>query len=322
MSPSGELFGTYPSLINTSSGTTSENTQQNLSGRNRGDLQAPKRSDPSYATMRSANNGFDANVVPSEMQQDPAPSCPTAETATWIQKLSEINVRLFQHVATIPSLQDSALNGSESLEAPKHKWNDRGLAIDKTFNLSQLLIEALNHLYSRPLQNSSTQTSPPSPPGSGSTTPDPTLSCINNLDQGSILLVLSSYLRLIDAYDRIFRNMQASLTSPQQAASTKSYLSNLRLPQLTIGGFSPAPTSVVQTTLIVHLTETLLARIRLLVGSMESSAGLDGAAESGNESPGDTTLRAIRIKEKEMMKRVNSIKRMCSNRLLRHNERW
>ena len=322
-SPTEELLDAYSSIINTNSGTINCGpTQNQLSLENRNDYGSAQASDPQHVTAESTNNIPDEDIIQTEMQSDLPSSYSASNTAAWVQKLSDINVQLFEHVATIPSLQDLQFKASAASEVfGTDAWNGKGFAIDKTFNLSQLLIEALNYLHSRLLHTSSSHSSPLPPPHSGATTPDHHSPGTAFLDQGSILLVLSSYLRLIDAYDRIFRNMQGSLTKTRAATTATKGPRHFRLPQLTIGAFSPPPSSVVQITLIVHLAETLLARIRGLVGSMENSAALHGGAEGGGESPGDITLRAIRAKEAKTMKMINSIQRMCSSRMLYPVER-
>ena len=316
-SPTDVVLSAYPASISSSSGTTPRGpTHNQMPIEDRDKCRTVRGPCPSDTTAESANNSFIEDSRQAEMQGDPPLSCSAFDITAWVRKLSDINVQLYQHVARISSLHDLRSKASITSEAlGTDAKNGKRFAIDQTFKLSLLLIEALNHLYSRLLYTSSSHALPNSPPNSGGTTSGPYLPGTASLDQGSILLVLSSYLRLIEAYDITFRSVQASLTENQAAMTGKEAPRHLALPQLTIGAFSPPASSAVQITLIVHLGEMLLAQIRRLIGSMESSAGLDSGAEGGGESLGDTTLRAIRAKESETMKRINSIKRICSSRV-------
>lgn len=273
-------------------------------------------SHPRSVAVESADNGLGKDAAHSPTHKVPT-SSPLPDNASWVRKLSNINVQLFQHAAMIPPVHDSQPKVSTPSEAG---WNAKELAVDKTFHLSQLLIEILNHLHPRFLSTPSSVSCPPTPPGSRHCSLNPSsatmspLSSAASLDQGSILLVLSSYLRLIDAYDRIFRHVHASVAETRVTAKDRQ----VRLPQLTIGTFSPPPSSVMQISQVVHLAETLLTHIRKLVGSMERPPDWDGAEEVEDAEKGakaledvtDVTLCAIRAKEAETMKRLNGIKRL------------
>ncbi|KAL9626947.1 MAG: hypothetical protein Q9164_007749, partial [Protoblastenia rupestris] len=128
-----------------------------------------------------------------------------------IQELSNLNVRLYEHASMIPKPPQAT---TESLS-----WKGKDFAMDKTFELSQSMIELLNRIYPRygetPLHKtlkrkmSNVESSKSRKEGSSAISQrSQTLPCI---DQGSMLLVLSCYLRLIDTYDNIFGNMQACL---------------------------------------------------------------------------------------------------------------
>lgn len=251
-------------------------------------------------------------------QLKPPPS--EKDTTFWVQKLSDINVRLYQHIATIPPLEDSSqTNGAHSPESSvgpgsrTESSNIKVFAIDETFRLSQLFIEVLNQLY--PLYSMpSCRSHKPSPSISRQKllTPLSSKSSTSSalLDQGSELLVLSSYWRFIEAYEKIFQHMNACVV--KRRASNHEV--QLRLPSLAIGSFSLPSSSATQITLVIHLIETMMARIRDLVNEM-TVARLDCEEASGSEAGGsgavtEATQQAIRVKEAATMKLVNNIKKV------------
>ena len=255
--------------------------------------------------------------APNRLPTSPSSSVSSAcNTAVWIQKLLEINVQLYQHVASIPSIRGEGFEAVAAINThpSSETWIGKGAGIDGTFCLSQQLIEILDHLSPSALSDSSSysflQFTPRPCPMDPSAVQSPGLI---SLDQASILLVLSSYLRLIEAYDRILSNMQNTLiearTQAASAIATTSDQQSILLPRLIIGSFEPSATSVLRVSLIINVAETLLSRIRTLLRSMKS---VYFDYENSGDSSKDMTLRAIRVKERRIMKTIYSIRKSYS----------
>ncbi|THC88595.1 hypothetical protein EYZ11_011960 [Aspergillus tanneri] len=170
-----------------------------------------------------------------------------------VQQLSELNVELYAHEMTVPK---PPMSVSEPLS-----WKDKDFAIDRTFHLSQRFIEVLNRQYPRYLETARLS-------GSETATSDVGLSGAFGLDQGSCLLTLSCYLRLVKTYDNIFGNMQACL----DRSSVTPRGDYVNLPGVQVGSFSLPHSSALQIVLILQLARHLLTRM----GEVVKAAGLDG----------------------------------------------
>lgn len=227
-----------------------------------------------------------------------------------IQSLSDLNVKLYAHAAIIPKPPNSL--------ADPLSWKDKDFAIDRTFQLSQSFINILNEIWPRYLR--SPMLKPPS------NMPDAvvSLNCPQArptsdrqpapLDQGSFLLILSCYLRLLDTYDKIFGNMQACLDRSSITAE-EDYVS---LPDVKVGSFALPNSSALQITLILQLARHLLNRVGEIVKSIQlagndSTATSDDIDISGGLSA-DTdcfmsqTLKAVNIRESTLVKRINALR--------------
>ena len=272
--------------------------------------------------------------------------------ATWLQRVAEINVRLFEHASIIPAVQESPEHpqtGDRRVESSPNALDHKGgsgprkeeqgseFAIDQTFLLSRQLIHILNQVYPRfhqtafsldpavisPCYSQSPHrqhSSHGSHRGHNSGASNP-LAIYDHppasIDPGSGLLVLSCYLRVIDIYDKIFGHIRTCLAK----TGTAEPLTQIRLPGLTIGSFSLPSSSALQLTLFIQLAEQLLDRLRSIVALMDSTVLRAANDEGGSNRPDgqdgsplgdvtDVTLQAIRTREGEMVKRMNSVRRM------------
>ena len=161
-------------------------------------------------------------------------------------------------------------------------------AIDKTFLFSLSLIEILYKLYPRyytsPPQGfsiSRARSSSPSPylrfsgqsspilqstPSSSSHSYSSTAaeqisrssSTSPIMDQGSVLLLLSCYLQLVELYDKLFTYIQASIKHSGMMPQSE----HVQLPPIHVGLFSTQPSSVLHNVLVVHLAMQFLERMR------------------------------------------------------------
>ncbi|MCJ1247063.1 hypothetical protein MMC30_004274 [Trapelia coarctata] len=269
------------------------------------------------------------------------------DKAALIEKICDINKQLYDHATTLPpdpldrSLGTGTTRSSSAATSPETQENQEptGLestdirsqtasshsgdefAIDKTFALSHELIGVLNQLYPRFIQKYPDQDAPSHQPQTRSpstlmqrhdatTAPSvPRTPC--SLDEGSVLLILSSYLRVINIYETIFSHIQLSINETYGRAGRTA----MRLPRLNIGAFSLPSCSVMEITVIIQLAEQLLSRLREITGLMDSyTRGEDHDAERGHDqgktiSCTDATLRCLRSRERELVKRTTQVKR-------------
>lgn len=225
----------------------------------------------------------------------------TNQRDLWIRKLSYINIELYQHyVAASPSANvslpatdslsrldyfSSASFSATTATAADH-WN-----IDQTFVVTLQFLEALEDM------------------AAASTSPHVNHHT-NRLDNSTVLLVFSCYLRLLEIYAALFRDLAASPSSssssspsssshrapspppaprsPSRSSPTSSS-PNLALPRLCLGNFVIGPESPLHGSMVVHLAELLLARTHDAVGCVggggDGGGGRPASSSSSSGSP-------------------------------------
>ncbi|KAL4783165.1 hypothetical protein BJX76DRAFT_358300 [Aspergillus varians] len=209
-----------------------------------------------------------------------------------IRELSELNVDLYAHGATVP-------NPPASLTEPI-SWKNKDFAIDRTFQLSQRLIEIVNKRYPRYLETARMETLENI---SESNAQEP------QIDQGSCLLILSCYTRLIETYHRIFANMQGCL----DRSSVTAREDYVNIPTVQVGSFSLPHSSSLQIVLILQLARQLLARIGEIIKAIKpekqnnhSGITIPEPAISGLLI--SSALHTVSAEEDRLMKRITTLR--------------
>ncbi|KAH8199738.1 hypothetical protein TruAng_006083 [Truncatella angustata] len=205
-----------------------------------------------------------------------------------IRGLSDLNVELFTLSSTIPK-------PPTSLSQP-FSWRDKDFAIDKTFQLSQRLIEVLDKLY--PRHSEALCKNHVMSPLQEDALPGLILNESPSFDQSSFLLVLSCYQRLIETYDDIFRNMQACL----DRSSITAREDYVQMPDMKVGSFSLPDSSTLQITLILQLTRHLLRRMSAIIKSLNTNYG------GGTNDLMSLTFKAVNTREEDLIKRINKLR--------------
>ncbi|KAH7412749.1 hypothetical protein BKA64DRAFT_702871 [Cadophora sp. MPI-SDFR-AT-0126] len=188
---------------------------------------------------------------------------------TFVRKLSQLNVDLSDHKATLPPLSvHDDLPPELDVACPQ----STEYVLEDTFRLTQSLIEiypSFLHLFINPTP-SSKSTTPDSDflstgmfendgEGSSSSTATSNISsCAKQpLDHASILLLISCHLRVIDIYDTLFKHMDACISQRGMAKNARQ--AALSAPTLSIGNYIPPPSSAVpmQMLLLVQFASQL-----------------------------------------------------------------
>lgn len=257
----------------------------------------------------------------------------------WIRKISDLNIKIYQHAAVFPPAASGIRRTSQhpsGLEGDGTTDQNRTIAIDRTFNFTTEVLEALE-LVSSPS------------PGNG------LRNGIEPLDQGSLLLILSLYLRLLDLYYAIFEPLQKLLPSPRYRPSSSSshyppsFVSTdspspfperaldgrlPRFPVLRIGEFSLQTSPSVHTLMTIQLAEQLLGLVNRAVQTItrnQSAAntpfryekqeyfmgeehGLDRLRDSSGMDVAELSLKAVEKRHMEVMAVVKAIKWALTSR--------
>jgi hypothetical protein len=211
-----------------------------------------------------------------------------------IQQLADLSVKLYKHAAQIPplSLWDSCSFTPDDVPAKYREF-----AIDQTFQLTETLID----IYPRFVRTVLHQCPPtlveldPELPQSFTDVPDSELGLNMStpectpvmsspaptiLDNPSLLLLLSTHLRLIEIYSAIFRHIEACVKYSQHLAPGHPALS-LSSPQLRIGSYVPKSDAAVcmHVVLLMHLAGKLVENAEGLAKEVQSlSTDVDDTA--------------------------------------------
>ena len=300
------------------------------------------------------NHGSKDSGSASTTQRTPAAEVSSdfeVDTGALIARISEINVRLFEHAATLPLLEKSSpyapitldsrisqrsspapssgildrnglsrhgIPGSKARTATEGPENE--FAIDRTFSLSQEFIEILQKLCPCSPDSSRRSNNPKQPPS----LQKPLRSANNSenntpRDQAASRRPLdeASGLLILSIYLRVINIYDAIFAHTQACIKERGEKSTMRLPHLAIGAFSLPPCSAMQLTLIIQLAEQLLALLREIIGSMDinvQSGNEDSANGYRQSGSGSAVLEATLISLRDREREV--VKRMMHVRRL------
>lgn len=204
-----------------------------------------------------------------------------------IRGLSDLNVEMFTLSSTIPK--------PPACISQPHSWKDKDFAIDKTFQLSQRLIEVLDKLYPSNSESNSCTMKPPREDELPVFAPNDSPS----FDQSSFLLVLSCYQRLIETYHDIFGNMQACLDRSTVTAR-EDYV---QMPDMKVGSFSVPDSSALQITMILQLSRHLLRRMGTIIKSLKTNYNGGGTNDLMS-----LTFQAVNTREDELIETINKLR--------------
>lgn len=169
------------------------------------------------------------------------------EMVQYVRQLADLNVRLCEHMNMLPPLPSGdPASASDAGRVPS--MNGQLFPIDKTFSLTQFLIDQLKQLY----------------PPSG-------LSLGFVPDQGTLLLIMSCSGRVFDIYEVIFGHMRGCVNNNITPVTANGQ--TIVLPQLKIGAYSPPkPTAIaMQMLLIVMLASELFDQLQEVLGVWQRS---------------------------------------------------
>ena len=297
-------------------------------------LLTPVATNASVDTVNSSSSAKDLRRPFLDSQQSEA-----KRNNSWVRKLAEANVQLFEHATTMPSALDVGgesprpsewSHGNDSDQDAQEQGDKGGFAIDVTFELSRQLLVILSEICPA---NTDSQANPKSAKydfpstsnaakrtGHGSdvlSSPQMTASPKNKWrslrsDAGSALLVLSCYTRILDIYNGFFDLVLASLSHP----NGNDLLRRTRLPSFVIGSFSLHSSPTLQITLMIRFVEEVFERLRQVFSQMDflSGASNEEHADGLGSSPdsagvSEATIRATRCKETSVVRKMNELRR-------------
>ncbi|OAQ92125.1 fungal transcriptional regulatory protein [Purpureocillium lilacinum] len=199
----------------------------------------------------------------------------------WMAQLTDINSRLLDLASILPKQQGPLANGRAGDDSS-------GFPIDEMFKLTRGVADILDRF-----------------PATSSGKEHNTL---EGADPGSAMFVLSTYVRLLDMYQRVFTMVKNELAQADQGAAFKHW----KLPDVTVGSFAVESSPSLQMSLTIQLAEEFLVRLRnataaldpALRGAEEQLAG--GGSGSGGDANSmfsevvDVSYCAVRAKEEKL----------------------
>ncbi|CEI63133.1 unnamed protein product [Fusarium venenatum] len=217
---------------------------------------------PRQITLR-----HDADLLP--LQQ------PEAPRIHWMAQLSDINARLLDLASALPSPQDGPFLGRPVDEG----FRGQGFPIEDMFKLTRRVADILEE---PPSSNESNKMHH---------------STIDGSDPGNAMFILSTYVRLLDMYQRVFNLVHTELISPPDANTMFSFW---ELPDVTVGSFAVESSPFLQMSLTIQLAEEFLSRLR---GSTARWLGA-GTASSMFSGVVDVSFQAFRDREEALAKHL------------------
>ncbi|KAJ4267228.1 hypothetical protein NW762_003329 [Fusarium torreyae] len=193
----------------------------------------------------------------------------------WMAQLSDINARLLDLASALPSLQDGPSIGRPVDE----RFRSQGFPIEDMFKLTCRVADILEK------------------PPSGNDGNKIHQSTIDGSDPGNAMFILSTYVRLLDMYQRVFSLVHAELVSQADSSTTFSFW---KLPDVTVGSFAVESSPFLQMSLTIQLAEEFLSRLR------GSTARWSGAGNAASMFAGvvDVSFQAFRDREEALAKHL------------------
>ncbi|KAI8660916.1 Zn(2)-C6 fungal-type domain-containing protein [Fusarium keratoplasticum] len=210
-----------------------------------------------------------------------SPLHPEAPPIHWMAQLSDINARLLDLASALPSPQEVAQSGPSLGRPADERFRSQGFPIEDMFKLTRRVADILEK-----------------PPAD---TPDRDgarghHSTIDGTDPGNAMFILSTYVRLLDMYQRVFSLVHAELSRADSGATFSFW----KLPAVTVGSFAVESSPFLQMFLTIQLAEEFLCRLR------GSTARWSGAGNAASMFAGvvDVSFQAFRDREEALAKHL------------------
>jgi hypothetical protein len=212
----------------------------------------------------------------------------------WMAQLSEINSRLLDLASVLPQPQQTAACNFQGLGPNDEAFStSQGFPIDEMFKLTRRVADVLDRLSA----------------GANSRA-----ARMDSSDPGNSMFVLSTYVRLLDMYQKVFSLVHLELTQADAEATFKFW----RLPDVQVGSFAVDPSPSLQMSLTIQLAEEFLARLRVATAALGPALGnvgpSTGVADDGTNGKSmfsdvvDISFRAVKTKEESLGKHLAELR--------------
>lgn len=179
----------------------------------------------------------------------PVSSKSMSAQSAWLTQLHGINSELWELASSIPCLSHSE-DGSDvfTYSGPDaEQYSSQGFPLDSLFKLSRRFLQHLEETKLGDDADSYSESLTPQTRGPRTTS-----------DAGTGLLILSTYVRLLDLYQKVFRNVQAEISH----SGSVDVFRLCKLPEVSVGSFPVPPSPTLQMELTLRLAGEFLSQLR------------------------------------------------------------
>ncbi|KAK2026749.1 hypothetical protein LX32DRAFT_641572 [Colletotrichum zoysiae] len=186
----------------------------------------------------------------------------------WMLRITEVNSRLFELSSDLSAQMDSSEEHGRSSMASTPDDGSSTTApfpIDEMFKLTRHFADILAEM------------SPPADVGSPASDDGSSQLArrLNSLsDPATCLFVLSTYVRLLDMYQKVFSCIHSELAQLESGKLFQSW----KLPGVTVGSFAVDSTPSLQMSLTIQLAEEFLLQMRRATASLDPALRADGSS--------------------------------------------
>lgn len=207
----------------------------------------------------------------------------------WMAELSEINASLLDLTSALP--QHGAHNSRTHGRPSDERFNRHGFPIDEMFQLTRRVADTLDRLSARP-------------PDSDNRAPHKLR--LDN-DPGNSMFILSTYVRLLDMYQKVFSLVRKELSQTDSDVTFAFW----KLPDVTVGSFAVESSPPLQMSLTVQVAEEFLSRLRRSTSALSPTPRNDGdhAGEASLFSGVvDVSFQAVKSREESLSRHLAELR--------------
>ncbi|KDN66475.1 hypothetical protein CSUB01_08191 [Colletotrichum sublineola] len=224
----------------------------------------------------------------------------------WMPRITQVNSRLFELSSDLPAQVDPFEEHGRSTVASTPDDGSSTTApfpIDEMFKLSRHFAEVLAEMC------------PPAEAGSPASDDGSSQLArrFNSLsDPATCLFVLSTYVRLLDMYQKVFSCIHSELAQLELGKLFRSW----KLPGVTVGSFAVDSAPSLQMSLTIQLAEEFLLQMRRATASLDpalrsdgSPAGRSSDATSMFSGVVDVSFQALKRQEESLSKELKDLRK-------------
>lgn len=229
----------------------------------------------------------------------PSPSKDMSSQSTWRAEILDINSELWDLASSVPYLDPSDDGDGDGgdvytcTDIDTEQDEGRGFPIDAMFKLSRRLLQNLKDV---------------KPGGDaeacrGEGVPFRIGPVEAPLDPGTGLLILSTYVLLLDLYQKVFRIVQVDIS----LSKSRDMFRLCKLPNVSVGSFPVSPSPSLQMELTIRLARQFLFQLRATAASLGSQSPSPVLPTDPGTSQSSALSRVVEVSLREIMAKEKQI---------------